>query len=81
MDTTDLPTLLLFLGATLIGSYVQSVAGFAMGMIITTFSYFAVTIDASTVKLPLTLVVVLIGLVAITIYLAYRFYQQDQKTQ
>ncbi len=57
------------------------ISGLILGMIITAFSYIAVTIDASTVKLPLILVVVLIGLVAITIYLAYRFYQQDQKTQ
>ena len=57
------------------------ITGVILGMIIRVFSYFAVTIDASTVKLPLTLVVVLIGLVAITIYLAYRFYQQDQRAQ
>ncbi len=56
------------------------IIGVILGMIITAFAYFAVTISASTIKLPFTLMAVLIVLIAITIYLAYRFYQQDQRT-
>lgn len=53
------------------------IIGVIMGMIITAFFYMAVMIDSSTVKLPFTIMAVLIALVAVTIYLAYRFYKQD----
>lgn len=55
--------------------------GVIMGMVITAFSYIAVTVHASTVKLPFTLMAILLVLIAITIYLAYRFYQQEKRTQ
>ncbi|MCX7546147.1 hypothetical protein [Marinicella gelatinilytica] len=53
------------------------IIGVIMGIIITAFFYIAVMIDSSTVKLPFTIMAVLIALVAVTIYLAYRFYKQD----
>lgn len=65
MSTTEPTTLLLFLAATLIGSYVQSVAGFAMGMII-----IAVTVGGGLLPVPvITAVVSLLSLVNIVLAL------------
>lgn len=61
----DLATLILFLLATAIGSYVQAVAGFAMGMII-----IAVTVGGGVVSVPvITAVVSLLSLVNIVLAL------------
>lgn len=61
----DLPTLIVFLAATAVGSYVQAVAGFAMGMII-----IAVMVGGGVLPVPLiTAVVSLLSLVNIVLAL------------
>ena len=71
----ELPTLLIFIVIVFVGSYVQSVAGFAMGMIIV-----AVVGGLQIIDLPtLTAVVSILSIFNVVLALRGQFHQVDRK--
>lgn len=57
----------------------QFITGIIMGILLTAFFYLAISIDQSSVNLPVAIMAILVVLVAVTIYLAYRFHLKEKK--